>query len=201
MIASPMPSMPVGLWGDRENERYRDTYFDRYPGVWRHGDWITITERGSAVISGRSDATLNRGGVRMGTAEFYSVVEAVPGVTDSLVVHLDEEDRLLVFVEASVEVDADLKRAIATAIRTELSPRHLPDEVIAVAKIPRTVTGKKIEVPVKRILQGVPVEQAVAPGRSPIPPRCKRSCRKAEVAAVRATGREECRPVALGCTA
>ncbi|MFB9660445.1 acetoacetate--CoA ligase [Glycomyces mayteni] len=164
VIASPMPSMPVGLWGDRENERYRDTYFDRYPGVWRHGDWITITERGSAVISGRSDATLNRGGVRMGTAEFYSVVEAVPGVTDSLVVHLDEEDRLLVFVEASVEVDADLKRAIATAIRTELSPRHLPDEVIAVAKIPRTVTGKKIEVPVKRILQGVPVEQAVAPG-------------------------------------
>ncbi|MEU6249513.1 acetoacetate--CoA ligase [Glycomyces sp. NPDC047010] len=164
VITSPMPSMPVGLWGDRENERYRDTYFDRYPGVWRHGDWITITDRGSAVISGRSDATLNRGGVRMGTAEFYSVVEAVPGVTDSLVVHLDEEDRLLVFVEASVEVDADLKRAIATAIRTELSPRHLPDEVIAVPKIPRTVTGKKIEVPVKRILQGVPVDQAVAPG-------------------------------------
>ncbi|SDK90231.1 acetoacetyl-CoA synthetase [Glycomyces sambucus] len=164
VIASPMPSMPVGLWGDADRKRYKDTYFDRYPGIWRHGDWITVTDRGSAVISGRSDATLNRGGVRMGTAEFYSVVEAVPGVADSLVVHLDEEDRLLVFVEVTAAFDDELEAAIRTAIRSELSPRHLPDEVVAVPKIPRTVTGKKIEVPVKRILQGVPVDQAVARG-------------------------------------
>ncbi|GAA2272716.1 acetoacetate--CoA ligase [Glycomyces scopariae] len=164
VIASPMPSMPVGLWGDADRKRYKDTYFDRYPGIWRHGDWITVTDRGSAVISGRSDATLNRGGVRMGTAEFYSVVEAVPGVADSLVVHLDEEDRLLVFVATSVEFDDAMEAAIRAAIRSELSPRHLPDEVVAVPKIPRTVTGKKIEVPVKRILQGVPVDQAVARG-------------------------------------
>ncbi|WP_232014027.1 acetoacetate--CoA ligase [Glycomyces terrestris] len=164
VIASPMPSMPVGLWGDTDRKRYRDTYFDTYPGVWRHGDWITVTERGSAVISGRSDATLNRGGVRMGTAEFYSVVEAVPGVADSLVVHLDDEDRLLVFVATTVPFDAALEAAIRAAIRTELSPRHLPDAITAVPAIPRTVTGKKVEVPVKRLLQGVPVDRAVARG-------------------------------------
>ncbi|MBO3734408.1 acetoacetate--CoA ligase [Glycomyces niveus] len=165
VITAPMPSMPVALWGDPLKHRYRDTYFDRWPGVWRHGDWITITERGSAVISGRSDATLNRGGVRMGTAEFYAVVEAVPGVTDSLVVHLDrDDDRLLVFIEAAVEVDEALKRAISAAVRAELSPRHVPDAIIAVPKIPRTLSGKKCEVPVKRLLEGVPLAEAVAVG-------------------------------------
>ncbi|MFC3492635.1 acetoacetate--CoA ligase [Glycomyces rhizosphaerae] len=162
VIAAPMPSMPVGLWGDPDFERYRDTYFTPFKGVWRHGDWITIAEDGSAVISGRSDATLNRGGVRMGTAEFYAVIEAVPGIVDSLVVHLDDKDELIVFVEAAVEVDDELKRRIAAAVRADLSPRHVPDEVIAVPKIPRTLSGKKIEVPVKRIIQGVPVEAAVA---------------------------------------
>ncbi|WP_029767366.1 acetoacetate--CoA ligase [Haloglycomyces albus] len=165
VITKPMPSMPVSLWGDPLRDRYRDTYLTAFPGIWCHGDWITITDRGSAIISGRSDATLNRGGVRMGTSEFYTVVEGIDGVVDSLVVHLDDDDdRLIVFVQPTegVSVDDDMRGRISTAIRAELSPRHVPDEIHEVGAVPRTLSGKKIEVPLKKILKGIPVSQAVS---------------------------------------
>ncbi|HXZ56103.1 MAG TPA: acetoacetate--CoA ligase [Gaiellaceae bacterium] len=156
VITQPMPSMPVGLWNDRDGSLARAAYFDTFPGVWRHGDWIMFTERGSSVITGRSDATLNRGGVRLGTSEFYVVVEELEEVVDSLVVHLDETDELLLFVvlREGVELDDDLRARIAGALRTALSPRHAPDTIVAVPAIPRTLTGKKLELPVKRILSG-----------------------------------------------
>ena len=166
VLTVPMPSMPVSFWNDPTGERYRAAYFDDVPGAWRHGDWITFTERGSCVISGRSDATLNRGGVRIGTAEFYAVVEADPDVADSLVVHLDEGDRLLLFValREGASLSDDLRARVARELRTTLSPRHAPDEIIAVPAIPRTLSGKKLEVPVKRILTGTPVEVAASTG-------------------------------------
>jgi acetoacetyl-CoA synthetase len=162
VITAPMPSMPVGLWGDTDGERMRSTYFGVYPGVWRHGDWITVTERGSCVISGRSDATLNRGGVRIGTAEMYSVVEDTDGVSDSLIVHLEDPGGgpgRLVLLVVSREVprtsgNDELIGRIAKAVREALSPRHVPDEVYFVDAIPRTLSGKKLELPVKRILSG-----------------------------------------------
>lgn len=170
VITAPMPSMPVGFWGDEDGSRYRAAYFEDIPGVWRHGDWITITERGSCVITGRSDATLNRGGVRLGTAEFYAVVESLPQVRDSLVVHLEDDEggagRLLLFVVLAPEVELDdaVRREIAGALRSRLSPRHVPDDVLAVSALPRTLSGKKLEVPVKRILLGASPEQAAAAG-------------------------------------
>lgn len=162
VISEPLPSMPIGFWGDDDGSRYRAAYFERFPGRWHHGDWITIEADGSSVISGRSDATLNRGGVRLGTADFYTVVEAFPEVVDSLVVHLEDPDggngRLLLFVllAEGTDLDEDLTRRLGSALRSELSPRHVPDEVHAVAKVPRTLSGKKLEVPVKRILLGQP---------------------------------------------
>jgi acetoacetyl-CoA synthetase len=165
VITAPMPSMPVSFWNDPSGERYRAAYFDDFPGVWRHGDWVTFTERGSCVISGRSDATLNRGGVRIGTAEFYAVVESIPEIVDSLVVHLDDaEDRLLLFVAlaAGSRLDDELRIRILGDLRTALSPRHVPDEVVAVPSIPRTLSGKKLEVPVKRILNGIAPEVAAS---------------------------------------
>jgi acetoacetyl-CoA synthetase len=170
VVTAPMPSMPVGFWNDPDGERYRAAYFETYPGIWRHGDWITISERGSCVISGRSDSTLNRAGVRLGTAEFYDVVDAIPGVADSLVVHLEDPDggagRLLLFValEGGTTLDDGVRARIATALRTSLSPRHVPDEVHQLPGIPRTLTGKKLEVPVKRILQGAPPESVASAG-------------------------------------
>jgi acetoacetyl-CoA synthetase len=167
VLTEPMPSMPVAFWNDPDGERYRAAYFADYPGVWRHGDWITFTARGSCVISGRSDATLNRGGVRIGTAEFYTVVESLPEVADSLVVHLDAgEDRLLLFValrDGEALTDA-LRERIRTELRTALSPRHAPDEIVAVPAIPRTLSGKKLEVPVKRILTGAAPDAAASRG-------------------------------------
>ncbi|GAB7048327.1 acetoacetate--CoA ligase [Catenuloplanes indicus] len=163
VITAPMPSMPVGFWGDEDGSRYREAYFDVFPGVWRHGDWITIGEDGSCVITGRSDATLNRGGVRLGTAEFYSVVEGLDEVADSLVVHLEESDELLLFVVPSAGFDLDLD-ALRHALRTGLSPRHVPDEIHPVGAVPRTLSGKKLEVPVKRILGGTPAGAAAAKG-------------------------------------
>ena len=159
VITRPLPSMPLRFWGDDDGSRYRAAYFSRFPGVWCHGDWITITERGSCIITGRSDATLNRGGVRMGTSEFYAVVEAIPGVRDSLVVHLEDArggtGRLLLFVVLEGEsLDQTLTERISSALRTALSPRHVPDEIRAVPSIPRTHSGKKLEVPIKRILLG-----------------------------------------------
>jgi acetoacetyl-CoA synthetase len=167
VITEPMPSMPVTFWNDPEGERYRAAYFDDYPGVWRHGDWVTFTERGSCVISGRSDATLNRGGVRIGTAEFYAVVEALPEVADSLVVHLDAgEDQLLLFVAMrdGHDLSQSTRERLVAELRGGLSPRHVPDEVIAVPSIPRTLSGKKLEVPVKRILTGTPPDVAASRG-------------------------------------
>jgi len=167
VITAPMPSMPVAFWNDPDGERYRAAYFEDFPGVWRHGDWITFTDRGSCVITGRSDATLNRGGVRIGTAEFYSVVESIPEVADSLVVHLDhEQDRLLLFVAVvpDATLDEALRARIVGELRTALSPRHVPDEIVEVAVIPRTLSGKKLEVPVKRILTGTPPEVAASRG-------------------------------------
>jgi acetoacetyl-CoA synthetase len=170
VITAPMPSMPVGFWGDDTGERYREAYFDVYPGVWRHGDWITISERGTCVITGRSDATLNRGGVRLGTAEFYSVVEGLPEVADSVVVHLEDgaggagELLLFVVLAGDVPLDDALRLRIARELRGALSPRHVPDEIHQIRAVPRTLSGKKLEVPVKKILTGTPVDAAAARG-------------------------------------
>jgi acetoacetyl-CoA synthetase len=153
--------MPVGFWGD-DGSRYRATYFERFPGVWAHGDRATLTDRGTVVISGRSDGTLNRGGVRMGTAEFYSVVEGLGQVADSLVVHLDDSDELWLFVVPAPGADPErLSEAIRAALRRDLSPRHVPDRIVIIESVPRTLSGKKLEVPVKRILSGVARDEAL----------------------------------------
>ncbi|MGK2851308.1 MAG: acetoacetate--CoA ligase [Candidatus Limnocylindrales bacterium] len=169
VITAPMPSMPVRFWNDEGGRRYRESYFERFPGVWRHGDWIRFTPSGGAVIEGRSDSTLNRGGVRFGTSELYGVVDALPEIADSLVIGLEESDGsywmpLFVALRSGVALDDDLRTRIVTAIRRELSPRHVPDEIIEVPAIPRTLTGKKMEVPVKRLLQGHAVEAVSAAG-------------------------------------
>jgi acetoacetyl-CoA synthetase len=164
VIRRPMPSMPVQFWNDPDGARYRASYFDFYPGVWRHGDWIQFDENGASFITGRSDATLNRGGVRLGTSELYGVVEEFDEVLDSLVVHLEASDELLLFVvlREGLELDDELKGRISDALRNGLSPRHRPDDVVAVPAIPRTMTGKKLELPVKRILTGTPVAEVVS---------------------------------------
>ncbi|MEO9224397.1 MAG: AMP-binding protein, partial [Acidimicrobiales bacterium] len=171
VITEPMPSMPVGFWNDPDGAKYRAAYFEDYPGVWRHGDWITVNEDGTCIISGRSDSTLNRGGVRLGTSDFYAAVEELPGIVDSLVVHLESggsdgmgELLLIVVLAPEAELNDGLRSRIAAALRTQLSPRHVPDRVEAVPAVPRTLSGKKLEVPVKRILSGTPVEQAASKG-------------------------------------
>jgi acetoacetyl-CoA synthetase len=169
VLTAPLPSMPVGFWGDTDGSRFRESYFAVYPGVWRHGDWIKLTERGSCVIYGRSDSTLNRGGVRMGTSEFYRVVEGLPEVADSLVVDTgslegDAIGKLWLFVVLAPgnELTPDVERRIKDTVRRDLSPRHVPDTIRAVRVIPRTLNGKKLEVPVKRILLGTPAEKAAS---------------------------------------
>ena len=169
VITQPMPSMPVGFWHDPGGVRYRESYFDTYPGVWRHGDWIELLPDGGCVIYGRSDATLNRGGVRMGTSEFYRVVEGFGEIADSLVVdtgRLGAEGRLILFVvpAAGRELDDDLAGRLRAALRSQLSPRHVPDEIRPVPGIPRTLSGKKLEVPVRKILLGIEPERAADPG-------------------------------------
>jgi acetoacetyl-CoA synthetase len=168
VITQPMPSMPVGFWNDEDGTRYRESYFDMYPGIWRHGDWIEILPDGGCIIYGRSDATLNRGGVRMGTSEFYRAVEAFAEVGDSLVVdtgRLGAEGRLILFVlpAEGADLDDDLRNRIRAALRAQLSPRHVPDEIHQVPGIPRTLSGKKLEVPVRKILHGTDPERAADP--------------------------------------
>jgi acetoacetyl-CoA synthetase len=175
VITLPMPSMPIFLWNDdADASRYRASYFDMYPGVWRHGDWIRFTSRGSAVIQGRSDSTLNRLGVRVGTSEVYSAVEGLPEIRDSLVLGLELPDGgyympLFVVLAEGVQLDDELKRKINATIRTQCSPRHVPDQIVAVPAIPRTLSDKKMEVPVKKLFMGVPLEKAANVGatRSP----------------------------------
>jgi acetoacetyl-CoA synthetase len=170
VITQPMPTMPRRLIGDPDGERYRSSYFDVFPGIWRHGDWITITDRGTCTIEGRSDATLNRGGVRIGTSEIYSVVDAIPGVADSAAVHLGGSDGsvdelvLLVALDPDQPADAQLEDTIREAIRNKLSPRHVPDTIHVVEALPRTLTGKKLELPIKRILTGADPDSVASRG-------------------------------------
>ncbi len=168
VIAKPMPSMPVGFWNDPGGVRYRASYFDRYAGVWRQGDWILLTESGGSVITGRSDATLNRGGVRLGTGDFYAVLEELDEVSEGLVVHLEDAEggagELILFVVliGGLELDDALRARIVAALRSSLSPRHGPDRIEAVPAIPKTLTGKKLELPVKRILLGAALEEVAS---------------------------------------
>jgi len=167
VITRPMPSMPLYFWNDPDGSRYRDSYFSAWPGVWRHGDLVEFDEDGSSVILGRSDSTLNRNGIRMGPADIYRVVEALPGVREALVVGVEEGGGyympLFVHLQEGVDPEEAAQR-IRAAIRDSLSPRYLPDEIIAVTRVPHTRTGKKLEVPVKRLLLGQRLEEVVDPG-------------------------------------
>jgi acetoacetyl-CoA synthetase len=167
VITKPMPSMPLGFWGDSDGSRYRDSYFAMYPGVWRHGDWIEITERGSAIISGRSDSTINRGGVRMGTSEIYSAALSLTEIVDALVIDIPREGTdgwmpLFVVLREGASLTDDLIGRLRRQIREDCSPRHVPDEIVQIREVPRTLSGKVLEVPVKRILMGTPVEKAAS---------------------------------------
>lgn len=160
VIEKPLPSMPIYFWNDKEGERYRASYFEKFPGKWRHGDYIRIQENGALTIHGRSDATLNRNGIRIGTAEIYSVVNKIPGIKDSLILNLEREDGedimpLFVMLETDTMVDEELKSRIKKELRTKCSPRHIPTEVVAVPDIPHTLSGKKMEVPIKKLLTGM----------------------------------------------
>jgi acetoacetyl-CoA synthetase len=174
VVTRPMPSMPLYFWNDPDGSRYRDAYFSSYPGVWRHGDWITVTGHGSVIVHGRSDSTLNRNGVRLGSADIHDVVERLPEITEALVIGAEEPDGgywmpLFVVLAAGVTLDDPLREKIRQAIRTSASPRHVPDEILEVPGIPHTRTGKKLEVPVKRLLQGAPVEQVLNPAAVDVP--------------------------------
>jgi acetoacetyl-CoA synthetase len=167
VLTEPLPSMPLYLWGDEDGSRYRESYFDKYPGVWRHGDWIEITSRGTAIIYGRSDSTINRQGVRMGTSEIYRAVQTVPEVLDALVVDIPKPGTegwmpLFVVLREGVELDQDLIKTIGSRIREQCSPRHVPNEVFQIDEVPRTLSGKLLEVPVKRILTGEAPEKAAS---------------------------------------
>jgi acetoacetyl-CoA synthetase len=162
VITEPMPSMPLHFWNDPDGSRYRESYFEMYPGIWRHGDWIKITPRGGGVIYGRSDSTINRQGVRMGTSEIYSAVESLPQVLDSLVVDVNEWMPLYVVLRDGDELDDELRGEIRRRVRESCSPRHIPDDIIQIAEVPRTLSGKKLEVPVKKILLGTDPERAAS---------------------------------------
>ncbi|MFD5553350.1 acetoacetate--CoA ligase [Streptomyces sp. NPDC127068] len=169
VVTRPMPSMPLYFWNDPDGHRYHDSYFDTYPGVWRHGDWITLTPHGSVVIHGRSDSTLNRQGVRMGSADIYEAVERLPEIKESLVVGVERADGgywmpLFVHLAPDTALDDRLRALVTRTIRENLSPRHVPDEIIEIPAVPHTLTGKRLEVPVKRLLQGTPLDRAVNPG-------------------------------------
>ena len=166
VCTQPIPSMPLYFWGDEGNKRYLSSYFDTYPGVWRHGDWLKITRSGSCIIYGRSDATINRYGLRMGTSELYSAVEALPEVLDSMVVDLEYLGResympLFVVLRPGAELDGPMRGRINDAIKSALSPRFVPNEIFQVAEIPRTLSGKKQELPIKKLLLGQPIDKVV----------------------------------------
>ena len=168
VVTKPMPSMPIYFWGDPGNRRYLESYFEMYPGLWRHGDWIRFTKRGTSVIYGRSDSTINRYGIRMGTAEIYRVVEELPEIRDSLVIDLEYLGRpsfmpLFVVLEPSQALDEALKARIVQQIKTKASARHVPNEIYQVEEIPRTLTGKKMEVPVRKLLLGALAEKVASP--------------------------------------
>lgn len=168
VCTAPMPSMPLYFWNDKDNLRYRDSYFDSYPGIWRHGDWVRITPRGGAVIYGRSDATINRHGIRMGTSELYRAVEELPEVLDSMVVDLEYLGResympLFVVLRPDVELTPELTGIIRNRIKVALSARHVPNDVFQVTAIPRTLSGKKMELPIKKLLLGQPLEKVANP--------------------------------------
>jgi acetoacetyl-CoA synthetase len=162
VLTAPLPSMPVFFWNDPDGKGYRDAYFSMYPGVWRHGDWIEITSRGTAIIYGRSDSTINRGGIRMGTSEIYRVVLGISAVMDALVVDADGYMPLFVVLAEGSELDDDLRHEIGQRIRADCSPRHVPNEIHAVPAVPRTLSGKLLEVPVKRILLGADPAKVVS---------------------------------------
>ena len=169
VVTAPMPSMPLGIWGDDDGSRYAGAYFATWPGVWRHGDWVTLSSRGTAVVHGRSDSTLNRHGVRMGSADLYAAVEALPEVAEALVLGVEQPDGgywlpLFVRLVEGAALDDALVGRITAAVREQASPRHVPDEVVAVPAVPHTATGKKLEVPLKRMAQGTPLEKALALG-------------------------------------
>ncbi|RDI49395.1 acetoacetate--CoA ligase [Nocardia mexicana] len=166
VVTKPLPSMPVRFWNDPDGSRYRGAYFDTFPGVWRHGDWITVTDRGSIVVHGRSDSTLNRHGIRMGSADIYQAVERLPEVAEALVIGVEQSGGgywmpLFVVLAEGAELTDELRRRINDAVRTEVSPRHVPDEIIEAPGIPHTRTGKRLEVPVKRLLQGADPDRVV----------------------------------------
>ena len=168
VVTEPMPSMPIGFWNDPRGIRYHTTYFDLYPGVWRQGDWARFTERGTSIVTGRSDATLNRGGVRLGSGDFYAVLEEMPEVTEAIIVHLEDpagglgELLLFVVLREGRELDDELQAEIKATLAANLSPRHVPDRIVAAPAVPKTMTGKRLELPVKRVLQGVPAEAAAS---------------------------------------
>jgi acetoacetyl-CoA synthetase len=169
VITEPMPTMPLRFWDDPDGSRYREAYFEPWPGVWRHGDWLEITERGTCLITGRSDSTLNRGGVRMGTADIYAAVEGIPAVVDCVVLGVEQPGGgywmpLFVQLAPGEELTGELADRIRAAIRADASPRHVPDEIIAVPAVPHTRTGKRLEVPLKRLFQGVAPERALNVG-------------------------------------
>ncbi|HEY6731628.1 MAG TPA: acetoacetate--CoA ligase [Solirubrobacterales bacterium] len=167
VVTEPMPSMPIYFWGDEDGSRYRDSYFEMFPGTWRHGDWIELTERGTAIIYGRSDSTINRGGIRMGTSEIYRAVLGIEEIVDALVVDVPRPGTdgwmpLFVVMREGAELDEELPKEIARRVRQQCSPRHVPDEVFEIKEVPRTLSGKVLEVPVKRILMGTPAEKAAS---------------------------------------
>lgn len=167
VVTEPMPSMPIYFWGDEDGSRYRESYFEMFPGTWRHGDWLELTSRGTAVIYGRSDSTINRGGIRMGTSEIYRAVLSLDEIVDALVVDVPRPGTdgwmpLFVVMREEAELDDGLRREIARRVREQCSPRHVPDEVFEITEVPRTLSGKVLEVPVKRILMGTPVEKAAS---------------------------------------
>lgn len=167
VITEPMPSMPLFFWNDAENKRYGESYFEMFPGIWRHGDWVKITSRGSAVIYGRSDSTINRKGIRMGSSEIYRVVEDMPEVLDSLIIGMERSGGgyympLFIVLRPGVALDDALKARIRDKIRSNLSPHHVPDDVFVIPEVPRTLNGKKLEVPVKKLFMGAPMEKAIS---------------------------------------